>query len=167
MVETTDQGMRTLFFSKLWWLEASLPLPVWCGISWEPGQSHYPLRKLCALCHLIPELSPVSLSIFSLRAQGTALCFTRLARCLFGLLVWDRLSWETLTDSHTVISLLLQSRLTACLPATAFLSTTAQHTQGTRHIELFWSQNNRKSMEWGFLPPERERWSRKVPPKAL
>lgn len=115
--------MWTLFFKPTVMTGSiSLSLSVWCSITWEPGQTHYPLRKLCTLCHLIPELYPVSLSIFLSLGLGAQLCAALvLARCLFGLLVWDRLSWETLTDSRTVISPLLHSQPTACLQLPACL----------------------------------------------
>lgn len=139
---------RGHFLSRL---EASIPLSVWCSISWEPGQTHYPLRKpLHAVSSYSPALSLLSLFLFSLRKLKARLCVL-LACCLFGFLVWDRLSWEALTDSRAVISLLQRSQPTAWLRTTACLSRTAQHTQETLLTALFWSQSNRKSMEGGFL----------------
>lgn len=106
--------------------------------------------SLCPVCHLIPELSPVSLSISSLqgaRHPGSVLC--SLTRSLF---IWasspgtdchGRLSQTHALSSpfYSIPSPQACLRLPACL----------EHTQGTQHTELFWSQSNRKSMEGGFL----------------
>lgn len=147
-----------IFLSRLWWLEASLPLTVWCCISWEPGQTHYPLRKpLHSVSSYSWALSCLSFCFFFFSPgsrHGSAFC--SLAPCLFGLLVWDWLSWETLTVSRTVISLLFHSQPTACLRLPACLEQLSTH-KGLKHTELFWSQSNRKSMEGGFIFSERGR----------
>lgn len=130
-------------------LEASLPLSL-CGAAFNGILAKLITLSgsLCTLCHPIPELSPVPLSILSLRAQGMALCF---ASSLF---IWPpHLGPTAMGGSH---------RLTHChLPSTPFtahsLLPTAQHTQGTQHTALFWSQSKGKSIEAGFLFSERGR----------
>lgn len=114
--------------TKGWQLAAPLPhLSLWRSISWEPGQTHYPLRKpLHAVSSYSWDLSCLSFYFLSPGSRhGSALC--SLARCLFGLLVWDRLSWETLTDSRTVISPPLHSQPTACLRLPACLALLSTH----------------------------------------
>lgn len=144
-----------LFYNENIWRDGDIFFPNVMTRSVSPSlcgsACHGNLAKLitlsgsrCRPCHPIPELSPVSLTIFSLQAQGRALClFIR------SFLFWGRLSWAALTDlcrSH-----LPSTPLPAhSLPPTACLSRTAQHTQGTQHTTC-WSQSKRKSMEGGFF----------------
>lgn len=108
-------------------------------------------------------LSVLSLFLFSLSRLKAWLC-ALLVRCLFGLRVWDRLSWEALTDSCTVSSLLLHSQPPACLPAC--LEQPSTH-KGLSTLHYFGHKVTGNQWREVFFFFWKREVGQKVPPKNL
>lgn len=120
------------FLSKLEQLKASLSVCLslsWCSAAYhgKPAKLITLSGSLCTPCHLIPELSLVSLSIFSLSRLKAWLC------AFLAMVVYLASSSGTdchgrlAADSHAVSSLPLRSQPTDCLRLPACLEQLSAH----------------------------------------
>ena len=146
------------------------PFPSLCGAAFHGNLAKLITLSgsLCTLCHLIPELSPVTLSIFSLRAQGMALCsagFSSLAVYLDSSSGTDR--HGRLSQTHALSSpFLLHSQPSACLRLPVCLEQFSAH-RGLRALNYFGHKvTGNQWREVFFFLTEGGR-GRKVPPKNL
>jgi len=123
------EGMGT-FFSQMWWLEASLPL---CAAQHVMGTwpNSLPSPEAAAGSVILFPSSLPSRWLFSLSRLKAGLCVYLYAASSSGAACHGRLS----QICAEVISLLLRSQPTACLPLPACLEQLSTHRGlSTRHV---------------------------------
>lgn len=142
--------------SRLWLLEASLPLCVMRHIVGTWPNSLPFSGSLSTPCVIFFLSALLSLVLFSLRGPKARLC-ALLARSLF---IWvPRLAAGVIGGSHRLTHRLSStlSPVISLPPACLVQLNTHKGLNYEGQTELFWSQSNRKSMGEGFLSSERGR----------